>query len=141
MLNIYDREGNEVFQEEGKGLIKSADDPNVRHVIESQREVETMLPGETADGIFTRLEPLLNERECQQCHGINHAVRGVTWVSLKPDLMSLHAQNSPAELSRIQSEVGEIVCTALTASFRNIMVSGEGPLMDCAAVYRMRASV
>jgi adenylate cyclase len=130
MLNIYDREGNEVFQEEGKGLIKSTDDPNVRRVLESQREVETMLPGETADGIFTRLEPLLNEKECQQCHGTNHTVRGVTWVSLKPDLMSLHTQDSPAELSRIQSEVGEIVCGTLAAGFRNIMVSGEGPLMD-----------
>jgi hypothetical protein len=58
-------------------MIKSTDDPNVRRVLESQREVETMLPGETADGIFTRLEPLLNEKECQQCHGTNHTVRGV----------------------------------------------------------------
>ena len=82
------------------------------------------------EGIFTRLEPLLNEKECQQCHGTNHVVRGVTWVSLKPELMSLQAQHSSVELSHIQSEISEIVCSTLAASFRNIMVSGEGPLMD-----------
>jgi len=130
MLNVYDREANEVFQEEGKGLITSTGDPNVRHVIESQQNVETMLPGETEGGIFTRLEPLVNEKECQQCHGTNHTVRGVTWVSLKPDLMSLHMQNASGSLSHIQSEVSEIVCSTLAAGFRNIMVSGEGPLMD-----------
>jgi class 3 adenylate cyclase len=130
MLNVYDREANEVFQEEGKGLIKSTGDPDVRRVIESQREVEKMMSGESETGIFTRLEPLFNEKECQQCHGTNHTVRGVTWVSLKPDLMALDAHGSPVELSRIQSEVSEIVCNTLAASFRNIMVSGEGPLMD-----------
>jgi len=130
MLNVYDREANEVFQEEGKGLIKSTGDPDVRRVIESQREVEKMMSGESETGIFTRLEPLINEKECQQCHGTNHTVRGVTWVSLKPDLMALDAHGSPVELSRIQSEVSEIVCNTLAAGFRNIMVSGEGPLMD-----------
>jgi len=130
MLNVYDREANEVFQEEGRGLIKSTGDPDVRRVIESQQEVERMMTGENERGVFTRLEPLINEKECQQCHGTNHTVRGVTWVSLKPDLMALDAHGSPVELSRIQSEVSEIVCNTLADGFRNIMVSGEGPLMD-----------
>ena len=33
-LKVYDREANEVFQEEGKGIIKSTGNPNVRRAIE-----------------------------------------------------------------------------------------------------------
>ncbi len=130
MLSIYDREANEVFQEEGKGLVKGTGDPDVRRVIESRLEIEGMMSSDTGGRVFTRLEPLINEKECQQCHGTNHSVRGVTWVSLKPDLMSLAGNSSPVQLSRIRSEVSEIVCNTLAAGFRNIMVSGEGPLMD-----------
>lgn len=130
MLNVYDREANEVFQEEGQGLIKSTGDPNVKEAIETRREVEIMSPSPANGGVFTRLEPLINEKECQQCHGTNHTVRGVTWVSLKPELMTLQTQNSGTDLTRIQSEISEIVCSTLAAGFRNIMVSGEGPLMD-----------
>ncbi|MGA9408482.1 MAG: HAMP domain-containing protein, partial [Bacteroidota bacterium] len=130
MLTVYDREGNEVFQEEGQGLIKSTGDPKVRHVIETGQEVDTMMCGETGESIFTRLEPLINEKACQPCHGVNHVVRGVTWVSLKPESISFPPQRSTGDLSPIQSEVSEIVCATLAAGFRNIMVSGEGPLMD-----------
>lgn len=130
MLTVYNREGNEVFQEEGKGFVKSTGDPNVRRVIESQREVEAMLPCDAGEETFTRLEPLINDKECQPCHGTNHTVRGVTWVSLQPDLISFQTQSSHVELSKAQSEISEIVCNTLAAGFRNIMVSGEGPLMD-----------
>jgi adenylate cyclase len=130
-LKVYDREANEVFQEEGKGIIKSTGDPNVRRAIDTQGEVMTMTPSESIGPVFTRLEPLLNDKECQQCHGGNHSVRGVTWVTLKPELMNAHGNGSINEdFSQIQSEVSEIVCNTLAASFRNIMVSGEGPLMD-----------
>ena len=128
MLNIYDREANEVFQEEGKGVIKNTGDPNVRLAIETRHKVETMSAGEGR--VFTRLEPLINDKECQQCHGTTHMIRGVTWVSLKPELMTLPGDNTSNNNAHIQSEIGEIVCNTLAASFRNIMVSGEGPLMD-----------
>lgn len=130
-LKVYDREANEVFQEEGKGIIKSTGDPNVRRAIETQGEVLAMAPSEATGPVFTRLEPLLNEKECQQCHGGNHTVRGVTWVTLKPELMNAHSDDSPDNnFSAAQSEVSAIVCNTLAASFRSIMVSGEGPLMD-----------
>jgi len=128
MLNVYDREANEVFQEEGKGIIKSSGDPNVARVLESRQEIETMSASD--GGVFTRLEPLLNDKECQACHGTTHMMRGVTWVSLKPDLMALQSGNSAEYAAHIQSEIGEVICSTLAASFRNIMVSGEGPLMD-----------
>jgi adenylate cyclase len=52
-------------------------------------------------------------------------------VTLKPELINVHGNRSIDEnFSQIQSEVSEIVCNTLAASFRNIMVSGEGPLMD-----------
>ena len=130
-LKVYDREANEVFQEEGQGIIKSTGDPNVRRAIETHEEVMAMTPSGTMGPVFTRLEPLLNDKECQQCHGANHTVRGVTWVTLKPELMKAHESGIINEnFSQIQSEVSEIVCNTLAASFRNIMVSGEGPLMD-----------
>jgi adenylate cyclase len=130
-LKVYDREANEVFQEEGKGIIKSTGDQNVKRVIETQGDVMSMMPSEMGGPVFTRLEPLLNDKECQQCHGGNHTVRGVTWVSLKPELMNALTQNSfNNESSNIPSGVSELVCSTLAASFRNIMVSGEGPLMD-----------
>lgn len=128
-LKVYDREANEVFREEGKGIIKSTGDQNVRRVIESHGDVVSVASSETGGPIFTRLEPLLNDKECQQCHGGNHAVRGVTSVSLKPELMK--AQNSfNGNFSEIRSNMSEVVCNTLAAGFRNIMVSGEAPLMD-----------
>jgi adenylate cyclase len=130
-LKVYDREANEVFQEEGKGIIKSTGNPNVRRAIETQGEVIAMTPSEATGPVYTRLEPLLNDKECQQCHGGNHSVRGVTWVALKPELMNARGNSSINEnFSQIQSQVSEIVCNTFAASFRNIMVSGEGPLMD-----------
>ena len=43
--------------------------------------------------------------------------------------MSSHVHSSD-NVSSIQSEIAGIVCNTLAAAFRNIMVSGEGPLMD-----------
>lgn len=130
-LKVYDREANEVFQEEGKGIIRSTGDPNVKKVLETKSDLMTVGSSESGSPLFTRLEPLLNEKECQQCHGANHAVRGVTWVSLKPEFMSTHApESSDHDPWDARSQVSEIVCNTLAAGFRNIMLSGEGPLMD-----------
>ena len=130
MLKVFDREVNEVFQEEGRGIIKSTGDPNVKRVIESQHESEMMASSESGSPVFVRFEPLLNDKECQQCHGVNHSVRGVTWVSLKPELMAPHGGEPTAGNSTAATEVARIVTNTLAAAFRNIMVSGEGPLMD-----------
>ncbi len=80
---------------------------------------------------FVRIEPLLNERECQLCHSGNHAVRGVTRLTLNPVLLTAHAQEaSPDNFQNTQQEIVEIISNTLAASFQNIMLAGEGALMD-----------
>jgi hypothetical protein len=70
MLNVYDREANEVFQEEGKGLIKSTGDPDVKRVIESQQEVEKMMSGESETVL--NIEPGIIEKNIlRACAYIN----------------------------------------------------------------------
>ncbi|HTX18196.1 MAG TPA: adenylate/guanylate cyclase domain-containing protein [Bacteroidota bacterium] len=128
MLHVYNRDGNEVYKEEGKGVIRNSGDPGVARVLATRQEVETT-SGENG-GVFTRLAPLLNDKECQQCHGTTHVMRGITWVSLKPELVSDCAAASGNSLRGADTGIATIVCSTLAAGFRNIMVSGEGPLMD-----------
>jgi class 3 adenylate cyclase len=134
-LRVYDNKTNEVFPDEGKGIIAGAGDINIRKAIDSQLEVMFT----THDSIgkeFVRVEPLLNDRECQQCHSGNHTVRGVTRLSLNPDLMAAHKKDMRSNsTSNTQIEIAEIISNTLAASFKNIMLAGQGELMDT-LVYR-----
>lgn len=134
-LRVYDNKTNEVFPDEGRGIIAGAGDVNVRKAIDSQ--VEVMFTYNDSSGQeFVRLEPLLNDRECQQCHSGNHLVRGVTRLTLNPMLMSAHSKDMRTiTISSMQIEVAEIISNTLAASFRNIMLAGQGELMDT-LVYR-----
>jgi len=134
-LRVYDNQTNEVFPDEGRGIIAGAGDINVRKAIESQ--VEVMFNTHDSSGKeFVRIEPLLNDHECQQCHSGNHLVRGVTRLTLNPMLMSVHSKDIRANsVTETQQEVAEIISNTLAASFRNIMLAGQGELMDT-LVYR-----
>jgi class 3 adenylate cyclase len=134
-LRVYDNKANEVFPDEGHGIIAGSGDINVRKAIESKLEV--MFTNNDSTGQeFVRVEPLLNDRECQQCHSGNHAVRGVTLLTLNPMLMTAHSKDIKANtVSNTQIEVAEIISNTLAASFRNIMLAGRGELMDT-LIYR-----
>ncbi len=134
-LRVYDNKANEVFPDEGRGIIAGAGDVNVRKAIDSHLEV--MFTNNDSSGLeFVRLEPLLNDRECQQCHSGNHLVRGVTRLTLNPMLMSAHSKDMRTNtISNMQIEAIEIISNTLAASFRNIMLAGQGELMDT-LVYR-----
>jgi class 3 adenylate cyclase len=129
-LRVYDNNSKEVFPDEGRGIIAGAGDLQVRKAIES--EMEVMFAKEDSTGEhFIRIEPLMNERECQQCHSGNHTVRGVTRLTLNPELMSAHAKDMESHhFENTQREVVEIISNTLAASFRNIMLAGQGELMD-----------
>jgi adenylate cyclase len=134
-LRVYDNHTNEVFPDEGHGIIADAGDANVRKAIESKLEV-MFTDNDSAGQEFVRVEPLLNDHECQQCHSGNHLVRGVTRLTLNPMLMSAHAKDMRTNnLSNTQQEVAEIISNTLAASFKNIMLAGQGELMDT-LVYR-----
>ncbi len=134
-LRVYDNKTNEVFPDEGRGTIANAGDANVRHAIESQMEV--MFTNVDSSGKeFVRVAPLMNDRECQHCHSGNHLVRGVTRLTLNPMLMAAHSKDMRTnEVSNTQIEVAEIIGNTLAASFKNIMLAGQGELMDT-LVYR-----
>lgn len=129
-LRVYNNKAKEVFPDEGRGVISGAGDVDVRRSIET--EMEVMFAKKDSSGEqFVRIEPLLNERECQRCHSGNHLVRGVTRLTLNPNLMTAHARDMETNNSaNIQKEVIEIISNTLAASFKNIMLAGEGPLMD-----------
>jgi adenylate cyclase len=129
-LRVYDNNAKEVFPDEGRGIISGAGDVNVRKAIESGTEV-MFAKADSAGDHVVRIEPLLNERECQQCHSGNHTVRGVTRLTLNPELMSAHARDMASHnFTNTQREVVEIISNTLAAGFRNIMLAGQGELMD-----------
>ncbi|MFA6438826.1 MAG: adenylate/guanylate cyclase domain-containing protein [Bacteriovoracaceae bacterium] len=129
-LRVYDNNSKEVFPDEGRGIISGAGDLQVRKAIES--EMDVMFARKDSIGEhFVRIEPLMNERECQQCHSGNHTVRGVTRLTLNPELMTAHAKDMESNnFKNTQREVVEIISNTLAASFRNIMLAGQGELMD-----------
>ncbi len=134
-LRVYDNQTNEVFPDEGRGTIANAGDDHVRKAIESEMEV-MFAKHDSAGKEFVRVEPLLNDRECQQCHSGNHTVRGVTRLTLNPNLMIAHAKDMETHnVANTQKEVTEIISNTLAASFKNIMLAGQGKLMDT-LVYR-----
>ena len=130
-LRVYNNEAKEVFQEEGKGILHNAADTNVVKALHDITDV--MLASKTENGmpVFVRIEPLANDKECQQCHNSDHRVRGATQLTLHPELFSIHKkQMEDQDFNAVQSEVTEMLCTTLAVGFRNIMVAGEGALMD-----------
>lgn len=129
-LRVYDNNAKEVFPDEGRGIIAGAGGEEVRRAIEKQMEV-MFAKQDSAGAHVVRIEPLLNDRECQQCHSGNHTVRGVTRLTLNPALMSAHARDMAAhnELNT-RREVTEILSNTLAAGFRTIMLAGQGELMD-----------
>jgi class 3 adenylate cyclase len=129
-LRVYNNKAKEVFPDEGRGIIQNAGDEHIRRVIEKQTE-EMYAHDDSAGQSFVRIEPLLNERECQQCHSGNHAVRGVTRLVLNPTLMASHARDMESHnFSHVEQEVTEIISNTLASSFRTIMLAGQGELMD-----------
>ncbi|MEW5799552.1 MAG: adenylate/guanylate cyclase domain-containing protein [Bacteroidota bacterium] len=129
-LRVYDNTAKEVFPDEGRGVVQNAGDENVRRALESQMEV-MFANRDTSGDQFVRIEPLMNERECQQCHAANHKVRGVTRLVLNPQLMAAHARDMEANnFDHTRGEVTEIISNTLASSFRTIMLAGQGELMD-----------
>ena len=129
-LRVYNNKAKEVFPDEGRGIISGAGDEQVRAAIKAEAEA-MFVRRDTLGDQFVRIEPLLNERECQICHSGNHAVRGVTRLTLNPVLLTAHAQEaSPDNFQNTQQEIVEIISNTLAASFQNIMLAGEGALMD-----------
>lgn len=129
-LRVYNNKAKEVFPDEGRGIISGAGDEQVRAAIKAEAEV-MFVHRDTLGDQFVRIEPLLNERECQLCHSGNHAVRGVTRLTLNPVLLTAHAQEGPSDnFQNTQQEIVEIISNTLAASFQNIMLAGEGALMD-----------
>ncbi len=129
-LRVYNNKAKEVFPDEGRGVIAGAGDERIRSAIESKHAVmfeQTDSSGQQ----FVRIEPLLNEKECQQCHSSEQSVRGVTRLTLDPELMSGHAKDMASNnFEKTQQEVVEIISNTLAAGFRNIMLAGQGELMD-----------
>jgi adenylate cyclase len=129
-LRVYDKTAKEVFPDEGRGVVKNAGDENIRSAIEKQVEV-MFARHDTTGQEYVRIEPLLNERECQQCHSGNHTVRGVTRLVLNPKLMAAHAKDMESRnFTHTQQEITEIISRTLASSFRTIMLAGQGELMD-----------
>jgi class 3 adenylate cyclase/HAMP domain-containing protein len=103
-IRVYRRNGVEAFADLetlenvnrkvnlDPGLVKSisemsrAPGPPIKNSL-FNRAVETVLPQqtyETVDGnrVLTLFQPLRNLKECQDCHGTDHEVRGVLQISL-----------------------------------------------------------
>lgn len=129
-LRVYNNKAKEVFPDEGRGVISGAGDAAVKECIRSASP-KMITSMDSAGTQFVRVEPLLNEQECQRCHNGGYAVRGVTKLTLKPELMAVHERKMAAhDLSGTQTEVVEIISNTLAAGFRNIMLAGQGELMD-----------
>jgi class 3 adenylate cyclase/HAMP domain-containing protein len=97
------------------------------------RAVETVLPQqiyETVDGtrVLTLFQPLRNLKECQNCHGEDHEVRGVLQISL--GLEKLDAELQAARNRQILVAVSTIF--AVTATL--LMVLGRLVLRPVARV-------
>ena len=70
-----------------------------------RRAVETILPQqtyETIDGarVLTLFQPLRNLKECQDCHGTDHEVRGVPQISLGLEKLDTQLRSGPNRQSR-----------------------------------------
>ena len=82
-----------------------------------RRAVETILPEqtyETIDGarVLTLFQPLRNLKECQDCHGTDHEVRGVLQISL--GLEKLDAQLRAVRNRQILVALVTIVAVTVT---------------------------
>jgi adenylate cyclase len=134
-LRVYNNKAKEVFPDEGRGIITGAGDEFVKRSIASHLDIVFSKKDSTAQHIV-RIEPLLNEKECQQCHSGNHAVRGVTRLELNPQLLIAHSHSmSIQDEESARRYVIELISNTLAISFRNIMLAGQGELMDT-LVYR-----
>lgn len=134
-LRVYNNKAKEVFPDEGRGIITDAGDEFVKRSIASHLEIMFSKKDSTAQHIV-RIEPLLNEKECQQCHSANHAVRGVTRLELNPQLLIAHTHSmNIQDENRARRYAIELISNTLAISFRNIMLAGQGELMDT-LVYR-----
>ena len=137
-LRVYDNRAKEVFPDEGRGVVHGAGDAAVREAIDRQMEV-MFARHDTSGNEVVRIEPLLNDRECQQCHASDHRVRGVTRLVLNPRLMAAHAQDMERhDLSRTHHEVSAVISATLASGFRTIMLAGQGELMDTLVVRTAR---
>jgi adenylate cyclase len=129
-LRVYDNTAKEVFPDEGRGIVRDAGDENVKQAMDRQTKV-MFVRHDTAGNNIVRIEPLFNDKECQQCHEANHRVRGATRLILNTGLMSAHARDMKKNISfNTEREVTEIISGTLLSSFRTIMLSGQGELMD-----------
>lgn len=129
-LRVYDNAAKEVFPDEGRGIIQNAGDIHVRTALEKQQDV-MFTRHDSSGNEIVRIEPLLNERECQQCHSSNLTVRGVTRLVLNSMLMAAHVRDMEEKnFSPTQQAVTEIISNTLASSFRTIMLAGQGELMD-----------
>ncbi|MDD8019112.1 MAG: hypothetical protein PHP42_12110, partial [Bacteroidota bacterium] len=129
-LRVYNNKSKEVFPDEGRGVITNTGDQFVKKALDTQAEVMFMKQ-DSAGNRVVRIEPLLNDRECQRCHSGNHLVRGVTQLELNPDLMITHTHSTEIhDHENAQLYVAELISNTLSISFRNIMLAGEGALMD-----------
>lgn len=133
-IGVYRRNGVEAFADLetleavnlkvdlDPGLVKSISamsrvpGPPIKNPLFS-RAVETVLPQqtyETIDGapVLTLFQPLRNLKECQDCHGKDHEVRGVLQISL--GLEKLDAELRTARNRQILVALLTIVAVTLT---------------------------
>ena len=129
-LRVYNNKGKEVFPDEGRGVRTNAGDAYVHKALDTHREVMYMRIDSTDEHVV-RIEPLLNEIQCQRCHSSNHMVRGVTRLELSPQLMIAHTHKQRIkDVEGARRFIVELISNTLAISFRNIMLAGEGELMD-----------
>ncbi len=134
-LRVYNNKTKEVFPDEGRGVVAGAGDEFVKLAISGQNDI-MFFNKEGNTKHIVRIEPLLNEKECQRCHSGNHLVRGVTRLELNPDLLAAHSQSMSArDEIHARQYATELISNTLAVGFRNIMLAGQGELMDT-LVYR-----
>ena len=104
-LRLFNNESNEIFSETGKFISRTANDSAVAMYIQSGRKP----PQEPRDYVL-----LENEKSCQSCHGIDHAVRGAMRMELLYGL----------------EQSGKLAGHIATQAFKSIMLSGKGETAD-----------
>lgn len=104
-LRLFNNESKEIFSETEKYISRTANDSAVAMYIQSGRKP----PQDTRDYVL-----LENEKSCQNCHGSDHAVRGVMRMELLPGL----------------EQSGELAGHIATQAFKSIMLSGKGETAD-----------
>lgn len=118
-LHIYDRDGREVFLQEGGAILEGEKNPHIQEVFETASPVMDVHDDRLT---VTRYEPLYNLRDCQSCHGKDHLIRGVMQLSFLPT-----PGGEPVDT--LEYRMAEMIGAALASGFRTIMVAGEGKLI------------